>query len=115
MMNELFLGSCVILAANLIAALSQLLLKLAARKIYSAWWRSYINPLVIIAYGMFVVTTVMNVIALRYVPLSFSAALGASGQIFVPLISFLFLKEHIDRRKFLGIIVIALGIIIFSL
>lgn len=115
MTHEVMIGSCFVLGANLVAAVSQLLLKLAARKNYPVWWRSYINPLVITAYGMFFGTTIMNVFALRYIPLTLSAALGASGQIFVPAVSALFLKEHISKRRLLGMFIIVAGIVLFSL
>lgn len=114
-MSNFLIGCCLALSAHLIAAISQIFLKIAAGKEYSVWWRSYINPLVIIAYGFFFGTTLINVFALRYIPLSFSAGLGASGQIFVPVLSMLFLKEKISRKRQLGMLIIVIGIIIFSL
>lgn len=114
MTNHIIIGSILVLGANLIAAVSQLLLKLAAKKDYPVWWRSYLNPLVITAYGMFFGTTILNVFALRHIPLTLSAALGASGQIFVPAVSALFLKERISRKRLLGMAIIVIGIIVFS-
>lgn len=115
MENNAFWGSCLVLSANLIAAVSQLFLKIAAGKNYKTWWRSYINPLVIIAYGMFFGTTILNVFALRHIPLALSAALGASGQIFVPAVSAIFLKEKISRKRLIGMLIIVVGIVVFSI
>lgn len=109
------LGIAVVLGSNMVAAVSQILLKKAAVKKHDVWWRAYIDPLVIVAYSMFFSTTLFSVFALRYIPLSLSAALSASGQVFVPFLSHLFLHERIGRKKCLGILTIVAGIVIFSL
>lgn len=115
MSPETITGIGLVLCSNAVAAVSQILLKKAAKKTYPVWWRSYVNAYVITAYSMFVMTTVFSVLALRYIPLSLSAAFAASGQIFVPVLSRLFLREKISRRRGLGMLTIVLGIIIFSL
>jgi len=115
MMNEFFAGCALVLASALISAFSQLLLKLAARKNYNVWWRSYLNGLVIAAYGMFFGTTLFNAIAMRFIPLSLAAALESSSQIFVAFISVVFLKEKLSKRKLAGLTLIVLGIILFSI
>ena len=112
--SEFILGVGLSLLAQLVASTSQLLLKISAGKTYKVWWRSYLNILVIAAYGMFFGTTIINVFALKYIPLTLSAALGAAGQIFVAIFSVVFLKEKIGKKKLLGLALIVLGIIIFS-
>lgn len=59
-------------------------------------------------------TTIINVFALRWVPLSLAVVLDASGQVFVPVLSRLFLNEQITRKKALGMAVIIVGIFVFS-
>ena len=114
MQNNYLLGVGLALLAHMIAAVSQLFLKISAGRTYKVWWRSYLNVLVIVAYGMFFGTTVINVFALRHIPMSLAAALGATGQIFVPAVSAIFLKEKINRKKLLGMITIIIGILVFS-
>lgn len=115
-MNEkIIIGISLVLCSNIVAAVSQLLLKKAAGKTYSVWWRSYINPYVITAYAMLFATTILGVFALRYIPLTLSAAFAASGQIFVPVLSFLVLHEKISKKKCLGMLLIVVGIVVFSL
>ena len=109
------IGIGLVLCSNAVAAISQILLKKAAKRTYLVWWRAYVNVFVIAAYSMFVMTTVFSVIALKFIPLSLSAAFAASGQIFVPVLSWLFLKEKISSRRRFGMLIIVLGIIIFSL
>lgn len=115
MNNTVILGIGLVLAANGIAAFSQLLLKLAAKKSYRVWWQSYLNIPVLSAYAMFFGTTLLTTIAVRFIPLSLTAALGASGQIWVPLVSFLFLKEKISKKMLKGMAMIVFGIVLFSL
>ena len=55
------------------------------------------------------------VIALRFISLSLSTALAATGQVFVPLLSWLILKERISVQKALGMVAIIVGIIVFTL
>lgn len=113
--HKFALGIMLVLCSNMIAAISQILLKKAAVKKRAIWWQAYMDPLVITAYLIFFGTTLSSVFALRYIPLSLSAALSASGQVFVPLLSHLFLHERIGRKKCLGILTIVVGIVIFSM
>ena len=115
MKNNTFFGIVLVLISALVAAFSQLLLKLSARKTYTVWWRAYLNVLVIGAYSMFVGTTIFNAIAMRYIPLSLAAALESSSQFFVAVISAVFLKERLSKRALTGLALIVFGIILFSL
>ena len=112
---KILVGVGLVLCSNLVAAISQILLKKAAKRSYSVWWRSYINPFVIIAYSLFILTTIFSVFALRFIPLSLSTVLSVSGQIFVSALSWVCLGEKISRRRCQGMLIIILGIIIFSL
>ena len=114
-MNKTLIGIALILCSNVVAGISQILLKTAAKKNYSPWWRQYLNPYVICGYGLLFATTILGVLALRFIPLTLSAAFAASGQIIVPVLSYFVLHEKISRRRFLGMSIIVLGIIVFSL
>lgn len=113
--NAYVIGVTLTLASTFLAGISQLLLKLAAGKEYASWLREYLNAQVITAYAIFVLTTVLSVVALRFIPLSLSTAVAATGQVFVPLLSWLVLKEHITSKKALGMAAIVVGIVIFAL
>lgn len=115
MQNNYLLGVGLALLAHIVAAVSQVFLKISAKKTYTVWWRAYLNVLVIVAYGMFFGTTVINIFALKHIPLTVSAALGATGQIFVPVLSALVLKERINKQKLIGMLMIVAGIFVFSL
>ena len=109
------LGAALILGATLLASVSQVLLKRSANMQHAARYAEYLNVFVISGYFLLFCTTIINVFALRWVPLSLAVALDASGQIFVPLLSRIFLGEDICRKKILGMVVIIIGISIFSI
>ena len=52
--------SCILLLGVFISAISQVMLKKAAMKTYDSPIKEYLNPLVIIAYMMFVGTTFLS-------------------------------------------------------
>lgn len=76
--------------------------------------REYINVRVITAYGMFFFSSLLSVLAYKYVPLSFGPILGAAEYVFIAILSRLILKEHINHRKIFGLAVIIAGIVVYS-
>ena len=114
-MNKAILGVSLVLSGNFIASVSQVILKMAASKNYSSRVRALLNAKVILAYGLFFSTTILTIFALRYIPITMCAALEATGQIFVPLMSCVCLGEKISKKRFLGMTLIVLGIVIFSI
>lgn len=113
MKYEYLPGVLLLLFSVFLASFAQILLKKSAGRQYTEKIREYLNPFVIGGYGIMLVTTVISVLALRWIPLSMSAGLDACGQIFVPLLSWFLLREKINKKKWLGIFVIIIGILIF--
>ena len=101
------------LASVLVADISQLILKRAAVREYKSWIHSYLNVRVILAYGMFFGSTLLNLFALRKLPLSLSPMWQSMGQVFVALLSYFVLRERITRKKLLGMALIICGIMCF--
>ncbi|MEG1426998.1 MAG: EamA family transporter [Oscillospiraceae bacterium] len=114
MSNEV-LFTIIFLISVLVAAVSQILLKKSANKTYASPLKEYLNPMVIIAYGLFFLSSLITVLAYRYVPLSAGPILESTGYIYVAVLSFIFLKEKISKRKLLGMGLIIFGILVFSL
>ena len=83
--------------------------------LYENKLQEYLNPKVIIAYGIFFLSSLITVIAYKGVPLSLGPILEASGYIFVSLLGYFVLHEKIGKRKIVGLITILLGIVIFNL
>lgn len=113
-MSKFAIAVCVLLCSVLISSISQIMLKIAANKSYKNQLAEYLNPLVIVSYGMFFVSTILTMLALRYVPLSLSPILESSSYIFVTIMGYFLLKERFSKRKLIGLALIFLGIMIFS-
>ena len=98
-----------------LSSVSQIILKKSAGKSHGSFIQEYLNPPVIIAYGIFFCSSLMTVLAYRSVPLSMGAVLEATGYIWVTILGVLFLKEKLNLRKFIGLGCIITGIVLFSL
>ncbi|MBQ7480613.1 MAG: multidrug ABC transporter [Lachnospiraceae bacterium] len=95
-----------------ISSVSQILLKTSANKKYESRIREYLNPRVIIAYGIFFIATFVTIIAYKGIPLSLGPILETTGYLWVSLLGYFILKEKISRRKIIGLIVVVAGIVV---
>lgn len=73
------------------------------------------NPKVIIAYGIFFLSSLITVVAYKYVPLSLGPILESCGYIFITLLGYFILHEKVGKKKLIGLIVILMGISIFNM
>ena len=114
---ELSYAACLVamILSVLVADISQIMLKKAAVRTYARWIDQYLNPLVIFAYVLFVVSTVCSVLGYQKLPLSMMPLWNASGQFFVTLFAYLFLGERPSKKKLLGLGIVLVGIVVFSL
>ena len=103
------------LSAVFISSVSQIMLKKSANKTYENKLKEYMNPWVIIAYGLFFGATLVTVIAYKYIPLSLGPILESAGYFFVTILGMVFLKEKVGKKKALGLLIILAGIIVFNL
>ena len=115
MTKELVIYSLILLASVFISSVSQILLKKSAEIKYPSKIREYLNPYVIIGYGLFFGCTLVSMFALKVVPLSMSPMIESCGYIFVALLSFFFLKEKFTKRQLIGAALIVIGVVVFSL
>lgn len=114
-MNEKILFSLIFIFGVFISSISQIILKKSAQIDYDSKIKEYLNPRVIFAYIIFFGATLCSVWAYTVLPLSLGPILESAGYIFVAVLSWLFLKEKITKKKLLGLSVIIIGIIIYSL
>ncbi len=114
-MSELLIYILIYISGVFIASISQIMLKISAKKSYPSRLREYLNPLVIVAYAIFFGCTLITLYALKVVPLSMSPVLEACGYLFVAVLSRLILKERISRKKALGLGVIIAGVLIYAI
>lgn len=105
----------VFLVSVLISSISQIILKKSAARKYDSLIKEYLNVRVIGAYAMFFLSTLLTMYAYTGVPLTLGALLESAGYIYIPLLSFIFLKEKITPRMVVGSMFIIGGIIIYNL
>lgn len=105
----------VFLFSVFISSVSQIILKKSAGKHYSNPLREYLNIRVIGAYGIFFISSLLTMYAYKGVPLSFGVLLEAAGYIYIPVLSYIFLKEKMTKMKLFGAFLIVLGICCYAL
>lgn len=115
MNKTVIMYSCVLLLGVFISAISQVMLKKAAMKQYDSKIKEYMNPMVIIAYMMFVGTTFLSIIAYKGIPLSMGPILEATSYIYVTFFGVKIFKEKLNRKKMIALFLIILGIIIYAI
>ena len=98
-----------------ISSVSQIILKSSADKKYDNKIREYLNPRVIIAYGIFFLATLVTVYAYKGIPLSVGPILETTGYLWISLLGYFILKEKISRRKLAGLCIVVAGIVISCL
>lgn len=105
----------IFLAGVVVAAFSQIILKMSARKSYSSVIREYLNPYVIVGYGLMVLSTVLTLLAYRGLDYKNGPVIESLGYILVMVLSLIFFGEKITRRKLIGNLLILAGIFVFYL
>jgi len=114
-MNKYIMGILITVAGTLVLAVAQLILKKASGRDWGSHIREYLNFPVIFAYGLSFTAVFATVYAMKFIPVAVYAAISGSGQVFVPLLSRIFLKEKMSVRKWIGVLVIVIGIVVVSL
>lgn len=97
-----------------VSGISQALLKKSALRTHEGPLGEYLNPLVIFAYALFVVSTLLSTLAYKVIPLSMGPVLDATGYIYVTAFGLLIFHERLNRRKVLALALIICGILIYS-
>lgn len=115
-MNKDTLYYCLFLLFGVfISSISQVMLKKSALKKYDSKIKEYLNPLVIGAYAIFVVSTFLSIYAYKGIPLSMGPVLEATSYLYVTLFGVKIFHETIDRRRIAALVLIMGGIAVYSL
>lgn len=115
MNTTLLLYSCILLVSVFISAVSQVMLKISANHPHETTAREYANPLVIGAYAIFIISTLLTVYAYKEVPLSLGPVLEATSYLYVTAFGALIFKEKITARHLVALALIIGGICVFAL
>lgn len=98
-----------------VAVASQILLKKSANKHYDSKIKEYLNFEVIFAYGMFFISMLMSVYGLKGMSISYSSIIESLSYILIPITGYVFFKEKITQKQYIGILIIMAGIVVYSL
>lgn len=115
MNSEVIKYSCILLFGVFISAISQVMLKKAALKKYDSVIKEYLNPLVIVAYSIFVISTFLSILAYKGIPLSMGPILEATSYLYVTFFGVKIFHEKMTRKKWIALGCILVGIIVYSL
>lgn len=99
----------------IVAASSQILLKKSALKSHKNALREYLNPYVIVGYGLMVISTLLVVLAYRGLDYKNGPIIESLGYPLIMVLSFFFFSEKITPRKIIGNALIIVGIAVFYL
>ena len=115
MNKTVLIYSLILLLGVFISAISQVMLKKAALKKYDSVIKEYMNPLVVVAYVMFVGTTFLSILAYKGIPLSMGPVLEATSYIYVTIFGVTIFKENMNKKKLVSLGLIMTGIVVYSL
>lgn len=108
------MNSCLVIIYILsivIASYSQILLKKGAINKKNI----FINKYTIIGYSLMILSTLFSLIGYKGVSMSLSQMLQILGFIFVAIFSYLLLHEKTNNRFIIGMTIIVIGIVIYSI
>lgn len=108
-------GFFLYLLSVVIASCSQILLKKSAMKQYTSFVREYLNPYVIIGYGMLFGSMILTILAYKGIEFKNGPIMESLGYVLVIIMSRFIFKEKITRSKVLGTLLILIGVTVFVL
>lgn len=114
-MSKITIYSGIYILGVSISAISQILLKKSADVKRKNKIKEYLNLKTIFAYCIFFAATLCSVFSYKYIPLAMGPILEATEYIFIAILSYFLLKEKMSKRKLIGLIIIILGVLIFSI
>lgn len=105
----------VLFVATFFSALSQLLLKKSALREHKSWIFEYINWRVILAYCIAFAVLFANTYAYTQVDMKYGPVIDTFTYVFVMVLSFLVLKEHITKGQLIGNLIIITGVVVYTI
>ena len=96
-----------------VASFSQVFLKKSASKEHKTLRSEYLNPLVIIGYGMLLASMMLTIYVYTKLPFMNVPILESLGYILVMFFGLMFFKEKITLKKIAGVLLILVGIFIY--
>ena len=116
MLKDFLPFAFIYLSGVLLSSCAQIILKKEAVKEHRSLLKQYLNPRVVIGYGIIFGTTLLTLLAYSGgLPVSWGNVLESSGYVFVTILGVTILKEKLTKEKAAALAVIMAGIVMFAL
>lgn len=111
-----YLPWILILLSVVVSAFSQIILKKSAKKQYDSVLKEYLNPYVIVGYGMMLLATIFTILSYKFgLEYKNGPVIESLGYVLIMFLSLMFFGEKITKKKLIGNGLVVLGIVIFYL
>ncbi len=109
------LAALIYLAGVFFSSCAQILLKKEAMKPHDSFLKQYMNPRVILGYGITFACTLLTVLSYRVgMKVSWSNVLESTGYLFVTVLGVTVLHEKVTREKWISLGIILAGVVLFA-
>lgn len=103
------------LLASFLSAVAQALLKKSSQTRQTSLWKEYCNLYVLIAYGIMAGCVLLMVVAYRGISYKYGPVMESLGYLFVMALGRIYFGERLSWKRLFGSILIAAGVILFSM
>lgn len=114
MNDKVFFYASFILIGTFISSAAQVLLKKAAIQEHCSVKDEYFNKYIVVAYGIFVLSTFLSIYAYKGIQLSMGAVLESTSYLYITIFGAYFFNEKITLQKVIALVFIIVGIVIYS-
>jgi len=104
----------IMIFSGMLSSFSQVLLKKSSMTKRDSIVKEYINPYVIIGYMITALCMILAMIGYKGVPFKYGAVLESLTYLYIMVLSRIFLKEKLTRKRILGNIIIVAGVVVFG-
>lgn len=114
-MNEKIIYILIFVLGVIISSFAQILLKKSTNIKKENFLKEYLNIKTIAAYSIFFLATLCTVFSYKFLPLSYGPVLGTLEYLFITILSYYLLNENVKKKKLLGLIIIIIGVFLYSI
>ncbi len=105
----------IVIVSGLLSSFSQILLKKSSNIERDSKLKEYLNPYVIVGYGITVFCMFLMVFAYKGLPYKVGVILESLAYFYIMIMGRVFLKEKLTLKKIIGNIIVVSGVLIFNI
>ena len=109
--NQLIVGTSLVIISTIIGSVGALMFKLSSKELEKGFLMILKNMKLYFGIILYGISALFFVYALKFGELSVLYPIGALNYVWISLLSIKFLNEKINRYKWLGILLIMIGVI----